>query len=219
MDRADHAMKTLILASGSPRRRELIKLTGLSFQVARPDIDETPGPTEPPTDYVARLSREKALAAPVNGFGPDTLILTADTTVALDGTIIGKPVDPAEATAILRQIRAKTHYVHTGVSLRDLTTGNINTTVTTSEVVIRDYSDAEIEAYVASGEPFDKAGAYAVQDAKFHPVARLDGCMTNVMGLPMCTICAMLRAQGLPVTRPLTCSPDHLPCEFNPPAE
>lgn len=208
-------MKTLILGSSSPRRRELMAYAGLPFTVARPDIDETPLPGEAPAAYVARLSREKAVAAPLNG--ADTagaLILTADTTVALEEQIIGKPADPAEAVAMLRQIRGKTHHVHTGVTLRDTATGSLITSVTTTQVVMRDYSDAEIAAYVASGEPFDKAGAYAVQDTNFRPVGRLEGCTTNVMGLPLCAVCTMLRAAGLPAAFPFTCSPMSLPCQY-----
>lgn len=202
-------MKRLTLASSSPRRRELVRHIGLSFEIARPDIDETPLPNEPSDAYVARLSHEKAFAAPVNGQG---LILSADTTVVLDGQIVGKPADPPEAEAMLRDLCGKRHLVHTGITIRDVASGKTLTTVTTTDVYMREYSAHEISAYVASGEPFDKAGGYAVQDANFRPVERLEGCQTNVMGLPLCTVCQMLAQFGVQAPEPPSCSPEQLPC-------
>jgi septum formation protein len=204
----------LVLASSSPRRRELLRQIGLSFEVAQPDIDETPHPGEPAERYVERLSREKALAIAVDSSAPPVLIISADTIVVLDGAIIGKPVDAADAVAMLRHLRGRGHLVHTGVSVRDTATGAISTALTTTEVFMRHYTDSEIEAYVASGEPFDKAGGYAVQDATFHPVERLVGCYTNVMGLPLCAAYALLAPTHLMVPLPPPCSPKIQPCQW-----
>ncbi len=201
---------TLLLASGSPRRRELLTLTGLSFEVARPDIDETPHPGEPADQYVARLSREKSAAVE----RPDSLIITADTTVADGANILGKPADAAEATAMLRQLRGREHTVHTGITVRDTLSGESQTSVTSTTILMRPYSDAEIAAYVAAGEPFDKAGSYGIQHRGFHPVERLKGCYANVMGLPMCTLCAMLSRQGVTVPQPVPCDPTTDHCIF-----
>jgi len=205
-------MKRLILASSSPRRFELLSRSGLPFEVARPDIDETPHPGENPAEYVTRLSQEKALAIPASS---DSLILSADTTVVDGNHIIGKPADSADATAILRQLRGRAHHVHTAVTVHE--SGNDNRSATqlvTSRVIMRDLTDDEIAAYVESGDPMGKAGAYAIQNAAFHPVAKLDGCYTNVVGLPMCVVCALLTRFGLPCVEPIPCSPDNLPCQL-----
>ena len=210
----------LILASSSPRRRELLALTGLVFDTARPDIDETPLPGEPGAAYVARLSHAKALAIGLNGAPGSTLILTADTTVVVDDDIIGKPGDPEEAAAMLRRLRGRDHVVHTGISVRRAgagvadSDGSIETTVITTVVKMRAYSEAEMAAYIASGDPFDKAGGYAVQHAGFRPVAALEGCQANVMGLPVCAACALLARHGLEAPAPPPCSPQHLPCRW-----
>jgi septum formation protein len=201
----------LLLASSSPRRRDLLERIGLSFATARPDIDETPLPNERPDLYVARLSREKSLAI-VNP--TQTLILTADTTVADDDLIIGKPVDAAEATATLRSLRGRAHKVYTGVTLRDTQSDAIETTVTTTTVWMRDYTDDEIARYIARGEPFDKAGSYAIHDAEFHPVARIEGCYASVMGLPLCTVSSMLAKYTITLPRPVACDPGESRCEI-----
>lgn len=204
----------LILGSSSPRRRELLGAAGFVFAIARPDIDETPQTDERGDDYVVRLSREKAQAIPLPAADTPTLILTADTTVEIDGEIVGKPADDAEAWAILRRLRGCTHQVHTGITLRDGATGQTETTLTTTNVVMRPYSDEDIAAYIASGDPFDKAGAYAIQHPVFRPVERLEGCHTNVMGLPLCTACAMLARHGLHAPQPPGCAPTRLPCDW-----
>jgi septum formation protein len=207
---------SLILGSSSPRRRELLSMFGIPFTILRPDIDETPRPGENAIDYVARLSREKSLAVPdaVPGDAQPALILTADSTVVLDGQIIGKPEDEAEAVVILRALRGRAHQVHTSVSLRDARTGEITTQVITTDVHMRPYTDLEIENSIASGVPFDKAGAYAVQDAVFRPVARFEGCLTNIIGLPVCAVCALLREKGMCAASPLDCSPTDQPCAY-----
>lgn len=182
----------LILASGSPRRRELLGLTGLPFTVVTADIDETPLPGEAADTYTARLSREKAQAVCHHVSRP-ALILAADTTVADGGAILGKPASDEEARAMLRQLRGRAHQVYTALTLIDTTLGHSHTSIEKSDVWMRDYTDAEIETYIASRDPFDKAGGYAIQNPDFHPVESLNGCYSNVMGLPLCLLVRMLR--------------------------
>lgn len=208
-------MPPLLLGSSSARRRALIAAVGLSFEVARPEVDESPLPAEPPDAYVLRLCRAKAMALPPERLMPETYVLAADTTVVLDGVIIGKPETPDEARAMLRALRGRTHEVYTGVALRDFATGEVQTSLTVTVVHMRNYSDAEIEAYIERGEPFDKAGGYAVQDPLFKPVERFEGCLTNVIGLPLCAVSAMLRAKGVDVPHAPTCSPQNLPCTLD----
>jgi MAF protein len=207
-------VERLILASSSPRRFELMKITGLPFEVARPDIDETPRPGEPGSDYVMRLSLEKARSIADHAQG-DALILSADTTVVDGSQILGKPDSADEATAMLRQLRQRPHVVHTGVTLIDTASGQSATTLTTTHVFMRPYTDEEIAAYVASGDPIGKAGSYAIQNTIFHPVNRLEGCYANVVGLPMCTVYAMLGQFGVCPPVSVTCSPTHPPCVFS----
>lgn len=205
-------MPPLLLGSSSARRRALIAAIGLSFEVARPDVDESPLPAEAPDAYVLRVCRAKAMALPPERLMPETYVLTADTTVVLDGAIIGKPETPAEARHMLRALRGRAHQVYTGLALRDFATGEIQTDLVVTTVHMRHYSDEEIEAYIATGEPFDKAGGYAVQDARFKPVERVEGCLSNVIGLPLCALSAMLRAKGVAVPNAPSCSAQNLPC-------
>jgi septum formation protein len=199
----------LVLASGSPRRREMLAHLGWPFVVQRPDIDETPFPAEPADQYVARLSREKALIVAAE---PDDWIIAADTTVALGNDILGKPADAAEAVAMLGQMRDREHTVYTGLTLRIGHSNALMTTVNATRVTMRDYSDADIARYVASGEPYDKAGGYAIQDVLFRPVAKLDGCYANVMGLPLCILSVMLATQGIIPPTAISCRADQHPC-------
>ena len=192
----------LVLASGSPRRRELLTQLGWPFVVLRPDIDETAFPAEPADQYVARLSREKALAVAAVA---DDWIIAADTTVALDTAILGKPADNDEATMMLNQLRDREHMVYTGLTVRVDNRFILETTVTATRVTMRKYDAADIARYVASGEPFDKAGGYAVQDMVFHPVAHLDGCYANVMGLPLCALAAIFDTQRMALPKVITC--------------
>ena len=197
VDNTDHYEgEIIILASGSPRRRELLELTGLTFKVAKADIDETPQPGEAAADYTLRLSREKAHAVSAT-VTDDALILAADTTVADGDTILGKPADPDEARAMLRRLRGRVHQVHTALTLLDTSSGCSVNEMAVTNVPMRDYSDDEIEAYIASGDPFDKAGGYAIQNAGFHPVTALSGCYANVVGLPLCHLIRALRAFGV----------------------
>lgn len=187
---------TLLLASGSPRRRELLGLTRLPFDLARADIDETPLEDESAAAYTVRLSQEKARAALRQATG-NTIVLAADTTVADGGAILGKPADADEARAMLQQLRGRTHQVYTALTLIEATTGRSVTDLAVTDVPMRDYTGAEIDAYIASGDPFDKAGGYAIQHVGFHPVMLRTGCFANVVGLPLCHLVRALRAFGV----------------------
>jgi septum formation protein len=187
----------LILASQSPRRRDLLGLTGLPFDVITANINETPRKGESARAYTIRLSREKARAvidAHRHALPDNALVLAADTTVADGDAILGKPADAAEARSMLRQLRGRSHHVYTALTVIDAATGQGVTEVSATEVPMRAYSDDEIEAYIASGDPFDKAGSYAIQNANFNPVPELSGCFANVMGLPLCHVIRALRA-------------------------
>ena len=177
-----------ILASKSPRRRQLLAALGLEFTVDAADVDETPFPGEAPDALVCRLCREKAAA--VAARHPDEVVLAADTLVVLDGALLGKPADALEAVAMLTSLRDCVHVVYTAVCvMRD---AQVETRVSATDVKMRAYTDAEIEAYVETGDPLDKAGAYGIQDPQFAPVASWDGCYSAVMGLPMGLAAEML---------------------------
>ncbi|MBI3732142.1 MAG: septum formation protein Maf [Chloroflexi bacterium] len=180
----------LILASSSPRRREILSYLSIPFEVCSAPVDETPRPHEPPREMVMRLSRLKAEAAMRSCPAADTLVLAADTTVALDGENIGKPTDGAEARAMLKRLRGRAHQVFTAVTFAPapFDARGLWVALCETRVHMRPYADADIEDYLATGEPFDKAGAYAIQDSAFHPVERIEGCYLNVMGLPLCEV-------------------------------
>ena len=176
-------MKPIILASASPRRREMFELLGLPFVVCTSEVDETPRPGEAPELLVARLSATKAAA--VARDVKDGLVVAADTVVALDREVLGKPRDAAHAAEMLHRLRDRVHTVHSGVTVADAASGRATIHLSATAVWMRDYSDAEVAAYVADGDPLDKAGAYAIQHAGFQPVARIEGCFTGVVGLPL----------------------------------
>ncbi len=166
----DHTVNaTLLLASASPRRRELIRLLGLPVETTAADIDETPHDHESAADMVVRLSWAKAQAVSSFDLQPSAFIIASDTIVALDGEPLGKPVDAADARSMLRRLRDRVHQVHTAVTVIDTATHQSITDLATSDVRMRAYSDREIEAYIAGGDPFDKAGAYAIQHSGFNP--------------------------------------------------
>ncbi len=197
--------KTL-LASASPRRRELLRLLAIPYEVCSTDIDEIPLPGESSSDMVARLSRAKALAA--HASNPNALIIACDTTVDLNRRNYGKPVDPDDARRMLRELRGREHSVYGGISVAYPSADGrsaeeaIETIVVRTRVWMRNYSDAEIEAYVASGDPMDKAASYAVQHPLFRPVERIEGCFANVMGLSLCRLYPLLaRHQLMPEPR------------------
>lgn len=186
----------LVLASQSPRRRALLAALGLSFTVDIADIDETPQAGEIPADLVCRLGRAKALAVVGRHYG--AIVLAADTVVALDGALLGKPADCDEAWAMLRALRGRTHQVYTAITVAGV--GHIRSQLTVSDVTMRTYSDAEISGYIASGDPLDKAGAYAIQHPLFAPVAGWSGCYTSIMGLPLRVVADLLPGAGVAVT-------------------
>lgn len=190
---------TLVLASGSPRRKELLALFGLPFVVHPADVEELNHAGEDGAAMVVRLAQAKAQKAYISG--AQGLIVAADTAVCLEGEVLGKPRDAAHAVAILRRLRGRAHLVFSGVTLLHTPSGRMHTELVCSTVWMRDYSDAEIAAYVASGDPLDKAGAYAIQYADFAPVARIEGCYANVMGLPLCHLYLMLREFGVTLNR------------------
>lgn len=188
----------MVLASSSPRRRELLERLGVQFRIASPDIDETPLAGESPTDYVARLALAKAHAVQADD---DELVIAADTTVEADGLILAKPneaPDPhAEAVAMLRRLSGREHTTHTGVALRHRAR-TVHEVVTTAVTFVA-LSDADIEWYIDTGEPLDKAGAYAVQGAGGVFVERIDGSVSNVVGLPLHTVARLAAHLGVPL--------------------
>ncbi len=193
---ANENTPSLTLASASPRRRELLQLLGLDYDVAVSGVDETPAESEDTPEGIAQslaLRKARAVAAGRSS----GLVLGADTVGALDGVIYGKPSDAAEAEATLRALRGRTHTVVTGVALVDAATGEAAAAYDATRVTMRDFTDAEMASYIASGNPMDKAGAYAAQDAAFHPAAAIDGCWTNVIGLPLCRVRTLLAQHGV----------------------
>ena len=233
----------LVLASNSPRRRELLRLGGWRFHSRPADVDESQRPGEAPGAYVLRLAESKARAC-AQAAQAEQIILAADTAVvdgnAIPGTaftksemrgtqpltpalpriksgagragkkedfgvqvpqtpldespaILGKPKDMAGAVEMLKALRGRSHQVYTGIAVLRLTDGSLVTDLCITDVPMRDYRDDEIEAYVASGDPLDKAGAYAIQHAGFHPVESMRGCYASVMGLPLCHLSRSLQ--------------------------
>jgi len=181
---------SLILASTSPRRRQLLALAGWKFSVSTANVDESQRPNEAPADYVLRLAEAKARALVGNA---DHIVLAADTTVVDEGVILGKPKDSAEAVTMLTRLRGHKHQVYTGVALLRLNDGLLLKDVCVTDVPMRDYSDEDITTYVQTDDPLDKAGAYAIQHPGFRPVENMNGCYANVMGLPMCHVILMMR--------------------------
>lgn len=189
----------LVLASGSPRRQQLMSALGFDFVVRTAGIDESPQPTETATDLAVRLCTEKAKAVArlLPSDGAEKLILAADTVVALDDMILGKPDDAAHAREMLEQLRGRVHQVHSAVCVLRTEDGDHRACVNTTQVKMRDYTGEEISNYISTGDPFDKAGAYAIQHSGFAPVRAVDGCITGVMGLPLGDVCALLREFGV----------------------
>ncbi len=183
-----HRHDPLILASGSPRRAELLARAGYRFEVVPPDIDERRQAGETPRDYVARLAAEKAAA--VAPRFPERVVLAADTTVVVDSTVLGKPRGPGDAAGMLRRLSGRAHDVLTGVAARR--GGACVSAVETTAVHLADLDEALIAWYVATGEPSDKAGAYGVQGIASRFVTRVDGSYSNVVGLPLAVVDQLL---------------------------
>jgi septum formation protein len=230
----------LILASTSPRRRQFLDILGLPFSAVSPgfaaangEVDETPLSGETPVALVQRLSRLKAQAVADNlalllpsiavSQPSQVVIIAADTVVVLDHQILGKPQTPLEATQMLQALRGRAHGVYSGLTVAYPSapspqapdeTMHFSTRLQQSTVWMRPYSDAEIAAYVATGSPLDKAGAYGIQDQPFAPVERLEGCFASVMGLPLAELAQLLAEIGVPLPDigPLCSHHTGIPC-------
>lgn len=181
----------LVLASGSPRRREILESLGLTFTVRLPDPEETIVPGESPESAVLRLAEQKADSVSV---APSELVLAADTVVVLDGDLLGKPADDREAIEMLMRLSGCSHEVYTGLALR--VERRTVSMVTRTEVTFRSFDRVECEAYVATGEPLDKAGAYGIQGFGSALVERIHGDFFNVMGLPVATLLRLFDSLG-----------------------
>jgi len=190
----------LILASGSPRRRQLLELIGVKFEVAPADIDETPLPDENPVAYASRAARDKALAVATGH--PGRLVLGADTVVEIDQEILGKPSSMDEAADMLRRLSGKSHLVHTALAL--VTDGAAHEVVDSARVQFIDLTDEMIRWYVATGEPMDKAGAYAVQGLGGLLVEGVEGSPNTVIGLPVHRLPELYAAHNLDFWSKLT---------------
>ena len=185
-----------MLASTSPRRRELITALGLPFEAAAADIDETRPPDLPPDVLVHELALEKARAV-LARWSAALVVVAADTTVFLDGERLEKPVDAAHAETMLTRIAGRTHQVYTGIAV--VSAADERSDVVVSHVTMRPATIQEIAAYVATGEPLDKAGAYGIQ-SEASLVASVDGCYTNVVGLPLCALALLVARSGQQIT-------------------
>ena len=187
-------MNPIVLASGSPRRRQLLEMLRIPFRVIPPDVDEHVLPGEGPDHYVMRLSRAKAEAVVVRA--PGDVILAADTTVVLDGAIFEKPTSPANAVEMLSRLQGRTHEVMTAVAVAR--NGDVAQALDVSRVTFRPADRATLEAYVATGEPMDKAGAYAIQGLGAPLIERVEGDFFGVMGLPLRLALDLLAKFGRP---------------------
>jgi septum formation protein len=192
----------LVLASASPRRQELLRNAGIAFEVQPAHIPEEPLPGENAKACAERFAREKALA--IARLRPNDAVLGADTVVVVGDKVLGKPMDASDAARMLRLLSGRTHQVITGICLA--ISGRLSVASETTSVVMCEISDDEIAMYVSSGEPMDKAGAYAIQGGAAKWVVRLEGDYSNVVGMPMPLVTEMLKAAGffvLPRFRPL----------------
>jgi MAF protein len=182
----------LLLASNSARRKQLLALGNWMFNISVSDVDESQKKGEAPSDYVLRLAQAKALAAAT--IAPtDNIVIGSDTAVVDGNMILGKPKDAADAENMLKQLRGHTHQVYTGLAVYHILEEKMITELCVTDVPMRSYSDDEISAYILSGDPLDKAGAYAIQHPKFQPVESMRGCYASVMGLPLCHLMRALR--------------------------
>jgi septum formation protein len=182
---------TMLLASNSPRRQELMGLGNWAVSSCAPEVDETRLAGESPADYVLRLAEAKVNEA--RQHNPlCTYIVGADTAVVDGDHLLGKPTDPTDATRMLKLLRGHVHQVFTGLAVLDPHSNQLLKELCITDVPMRDYSPAELSDYVETGDPMDKAGAYAIQHSRFHPVESLAGCYASVMGLPLCHLLRLL---------------------------
>ncbi|MHB1317127.1 MAG: Maf family protein [Anaerolineae bacterium] len=196
----------IILASQSPRRLALLTDLGLPVTVLPADVDESGRHGEEPEAQARRLALEKAEVAAAQA--PDALVIAADTLVVLDGKILGKPRTAEDALSMLMRLRNRQHMVYTGLVLLHPDAERECVQLAATPVLMRNYSELEMRAYVNSGDPLDKAGAYAIQSETFYPVQRLDGCYANVVGLPLCHLYRAMAVWDLaPPRHPLTRCP------------
>jgi septum formation protein len=188
----------LILASNSPRRAEILRNAGIQFEIRKTDVDESRLVDELPGDYVRRLALAKALsaAAEYRNLGDEALVLGADTVVVVDADILGKPASQDGARSMLRRLSGRIHEVHTGLALLRTPGTNKSLIEEITRVHFALLTGQEIEDYIATGEPFDKAGAYAIQGIGGRYVTRIEGCYFNVMGLPLGRLWSLLREFG-----------------------
>jgi septum formation protein len=189
---------TLVLASSSPRRQELLRGLGIDFTVVPADVDETRRPDEKPVDYVERVARDKAMAVVATlpeGATADVVVLAGDTTVDVDGDVLGKPLDDDDARRMLRWLSGRTHQVHTAVVAWRIS--GLETATVSTDVTFVDLDDSTTDWYLGTGEHRDKAGAYGMQGAAGALVERIDGSPSNVMGLPLAETVALLRRCGV----------------------
>jgi septum formation protein len=185
----------LVLASASPRRQELLRSAGIAFTVHPANVPEVPLPNEAPRAFAERLAREKALA--VFRQRPSDVVLGADTIVIVDEQVLGKPRDAADASRMLRLLSGRSHQVTTGVCL--VAAGFVDVRSETTVVTMGSLSENDIQSYVASGEPMDKAGAYAIQGIASRWITRIEGDYGNVVGLPVSLVHRMLKEHNIPV--------------------
>jgi septum formation protein len=188
----------LILASASPRRSEILRNAGLQFEIRKTDVDESRLADEVPGDYVRRLALSKSLsaAAEYRELDNEALFLGADTVVVVDAEILGKPASQDDARSMLHRLSGRVHEVHTGLALLRTPGAERRVVEEITRVHFVSLSEQEIESYIATGEPFDKAGAYAIQGIGGRYVTRIEGCYFNVMGLPLAKLWSLLRELG-----------------------
>lgn len=179
----------IVLASRSPRRADLLRAAGIAFEVVAADVDETPQPDEAPVAYVERLAIEKARAVLL--LRPAARVLGADTTVTIDGEILGKPTSTDDAFRMLRKLSGRPHEVHTGVAL--VSAEGVHSAVDTTRVWFDEMTDEDIRRYVNTGEPADRAGAYAIQGFASRFIPRIEGSYTSVVGLPVALVSSILK--------------------------
>jgi septum formation protein len=189
--------KAVILASNSPRRKELMRQIGLDFGVDPADVDESILAGETPEGYAVRVALDKARVASARA--ETGIVIAADTIVVLDGEILGKPADPADAERMLKLLSGKVHRVITGLVVMDAATGKVRTGTSITRVWFRSLAMQEIISYVATGEPLDKAGAYGIQERGALLVDKIDGCYFNVVGLPLSLLGELLHSFGVDV--------------------
>lgn len=205
----------LVLASASPRRRELLACLGVPFRAApaavREDVARLPG--ESPASFAMRLAAAKTLDVATRN--TDAVVLGADTIVVAGRSVLGKPRDTAHAREMLRRLRGARHRVITGVALALPAGGGLLTAHEETVVHFRRYTRTEVEAYIASSDPMDKAGAYAIQHQIFQPASRVEGCLLNVIGLPLCLVARLLKEAGLQPLPPVECAVPG-PCQRRP---